>query len=106
MAIATALVTPRDIDILSALEMSPLTARQLLRLSETFALPFTTERKVRGRMLTLAESARVLRWPYAIAGRGCPTAYSLTREGYRILYGTEAAEPAKRAFRPVGIAHQ
>ena len=99
MATPTALVTPRDIDILQALERSPLTARQLLALSETFSYPFTTERKVRARMQKLAESGRVRRWPYAIAGRGQPCYYTLTRQGFALLYGSEAPRPASGHFR-------
>ncbi len=40
------LVTPRDRDLFQALDRSPLTIRQLLKLSTTFAYPFTTERRV------------------------------------------------------------
>src|SRR5437867_2785713 len=106
MAIRT-LLTPRDRDILTALDHCPLTARQILTLSETFRYPFTSERKVRARMQRLAESGRVSRWPYlAIAGRTAPLYYTLTREAYRLLYGVDAQPHARRAFRPVAIARQ
>src|SRR2546430_936648 len=103
MASPNALVTPRDMDILQALERSPLTARQLLTLSETFAYPFTSERKVRARMLQLAASGRVRRWELAIAGRGAQLYYTLGRPGYQLVYGANATAPAKRSFTEVGI---
>src|SRR5438128_444078 len=100
------LLTPRDLDLLQALDHVPMTARQLLKLSETFALPFTNERKVRGRLQLLTESGRVRRWPLAIAGRGIPNYYTLTLHGYRLLNGPDTALPAKRNFGPVAIGHQ
>ncbi len=101
-------VTPRDLDLLRALEFSPLTARQLLKLSATFPVPFTAERKARARLQRLTAAGQVRRWPLmAIAGRGGPAnTYNLTLEGYRLLHGLEATRPSKRAFSPVGIAHQ
>ena len=101
------LVTPRDLDVFQALDHCPLTARQLLRLSRTFERPFTSERKLRARLHLLAAAGRVCRWPLAIAGRGgSPNYYTLSRRGYVLLYGAEAQAPSRRAFRPVGIAHQ
>jgi hypothetical protein len=101
-------VTPRDLDLLRALDYGPLTARQLLKLSTTFPVPFTVERKLRMRLQRLGDSGQVRRWPLlAIAGRGAPSnAYSLTLEGYRLLHGLDAGRPSKRAFSPVGLAHQ
>lgn len=104
---SSTLLTPRDTDILSALDRCPLTAGQLLTLSETFSYPFTSERKVRARMQVLAESGRVRRWPYlAIDGRVAPTYYTLTRKGYRLLYGADAIPHVRRAFDPVAIGRQ
>src|SRR4051794_17169552 len=103
---ASTLITPRDLDLLDALDRCPLTARQLLKLSITFVMPFTTERKIRARLQHLAESGRVHRWPYAIAGRGAPHYYMLTRPGFRLLHGADAEPGGKRPFGPIGIAHQ
>ena len=100
------LLTLRDIDILQGLERSPLTARQILRLSETFHYPFTNERKVRARMQELAESGQVRCWPYVVAGRGQPVYYTLSRRGHSILYGGVAPQPGKRSFQAIGIARQ
>src|SRR3954447_24837882 len=100
------LLTTRDLDLLQALDHCPMTARQLLKLSETFEQPFTVERKVRGRLQLLAESGRVRRWPLAIAGRGMPHYYVLTSHGYGLLNGPDAAIPTKRWFGPVAIGRQ
>jgi hypothetical protein len=101
----TTLVTPRDLEILEALDRSPLTARQLLKLSRIFQSPFQSERKVRARMHRLQGAGRVRSWPYLIAGRGSPNYYTLARFGYQVLNGPDAAS-AKRSFGPVGIARQ
>lgn len=103
------LVTPRDYDLLAALDRCPFTARQLVKLSATFAYPFTSERKARQRLQVLCGSGRVRRGRYlAIAdrGAGAPSYYFLSPQGHRILHGPEAMPPCKRAFRPIGIAHQ
>ncbi len=100
------LLTPRDHDILAALERSPLTASQLLTLSQTFVLPFTDERRVRERMQLLVAAGRVRRWFYATAGRGALGYYTLSPLGYRLLHGDDDHYFPKRAFGPVGIARQ
>ena len=97
-------VTSRDFEILAALDRSPLTAEQLLKLSETFTLPFTTERRVRERLQILCDCGRVRRSQYyATAGRGAQNYYTLNRVGYRLLYGDEAAPPTKRYFGDIEI---
>jgi len=100
------LLTPRDLEIFAALERTPLTAVQLLKLSAVFAQPFTFEKKVRARMLVLAAAGRVRRWRYAVAGCGAPNYYTLSRLGYRLVNDALTPAPAKRSFAEVGIAHQ
>ena len=100
------LLTPRDIEILTALDRCPLTASQILKISQTFALPFTHERRVRERLFQLCESGRVRRWQYATASHGAPNYYTLSRLGFRLLYGDQATPPSKRAFEPVGLSKQ
>ena len=100
------LVTNRDREILTALDHVPLTAAQLQKFSRTFALPFTTERRVRERLQRLWESGWVHRWPYATAGQGAPNYYKLSRLGFQLIHGEEAAPPTKRAFGPVGFLKQ
>jgi hypothetical protein len=100
------LLTPRDLEILTALDHCPLTARQLLKLSRTFDYPFPNERRVRDRLQALGDSGRVRLWQYATASRGAPNYYTLSPLGYRLLHGEGAIPPTKRAFSPVGIAQQ
>src|SRR5258708_4065890 len=76
------LLTPRDLEILTALDHCPLTALQLLRLSQTFVRPFTGERRVRERLHVLCAAGRTRRWQYATAGTGAPGYYTLTPLGY------------------------
>src|SRR3954454_16363145 len=100
------LLTQRDLEILTALDHCPLTARQLLKLSRTFSQPFPTERRVRDRLQALVDAGRVRLWQYATADRGAPNYYTLSPLGYRLLHGEGAIPPTKRAFSPVGIAQQ
>lgn len=99
-------LTPRDLDVLTALDHSPLTAPQLLTFSQTFDRPFTSERRVRERLQHLGAAGRVRRWHYATAGQGAPNYYTLTRLGYQLLHGADARAPTKRYFDPVAIARQ
>jgi hypothetical protein len=101
----TTLVTPRDLDIFLALDRSPLTARQLLKASQTFTQPFTSERCVRERLSRLCAAGRVRRWTYATAGRGALGYYVLARLGYHLLHGADAVPP-KRIGGPVALARQ
>ena len=100
------LVTPRDRDLFEALDRSPLTVRQLLKLSVTFAYPFTTERRVQERLQQLCAAGRVRRWLYATAGQGALSYYTLTTLSYRLLHGEDAKAPARGAFGPVGLSRQ
>ncbi len=100
------LLTARDLEILTALDRCPLTAEQFLKLSQTFAVPFTDERRVRERLQQLVAAGRVRRWLYATAGRGALGYYTLSRLGHLLLRGDEEAAAARRAFGPVGIARQ
>src|SRR5437868_6726420 len=98
------LVTSRDIEILPALDRSPLTALQLLKISQGFSLPFTTERRVRERLFHLCEAGRLHRRQYCAVGRRAPNYYTLSPLGYRLLHGADAIPPTRRMFGEVGIA--
>jgi len=100
------LVTPRDIDILTALDRCPLTALQLLKLSQTFEHPFTTERRVRERLHILCGCGRVRRSQYATAGHGTQNYYTLLPTGYQLLHGPDATPPTKRYFAPIGFSRE
>ena len=91
--------------ILVALDRCPLTVDQLLKLSQTFDLPFQHERRVRRRLQALAEAGWIQSWPYAIPTHGAaPCYYQLTLGGYRILHGEEAQPPTKRYLAEIGVA--
>lgn len=99
-------LTARDFEILAALDRCPLTAEQILKLGETFQFPFTTERRVRERLQCLCDCGRVRRSQYyATAGRGARNYYTLTRVGYRLLYGDDSKPPTKRYFSDIGVAN-
>jgi hypothetical protein len=100
------LLTTRDVEILGALALCPLTAAQLLAISQTFASPFTGERRLRQRLLQLEDAGRVHRRPYAVADHGVPNYYTLTPLGYRLLRGAEAPSPPKRMFDAVSLSRQ
>jgi len=101
------LLTPRDIEILTALDHSPLTVEQLLKWSTVFEQRFQTTQRVRGRLQLLREAGWVQSWPYASTTRGAvPDYYKLTLAGYRLLYGADARQSTKRQFAEVRLAHQ
>ncbi|MEX1096298.1 MAG: replication-relaxation family protein [Planctomycetales bacterium] len=100
-------LTPRDHEILSALDRCPLTVAQLLALSVTFADRFASDSRVRGRLQALRSAGWIQRWQYATTDRGgAPDYYKLTLAGYRLLHGEGAEPPSKRAFHEIGMAHQ
>ena len=100
-------LTQRDTEILLALDLCPLTALQLLKLSETFQQQrYTNVRSVQDRLQKLRHADWVRCWPYAIATRGAtPEYYKLTLLGYRLLYGQDAQPATKRYFNEVSIAN-
>lgn len=99
-------LTPRDLDVLSALDRTPLTVQQLHKLSETFAEPFPNERRVQERMAKLAAAGWVHQRWYGVASRGSPPAYfQLTLAGFQQVHGAEITPPRKRCFAEVRVAH-
>lgn len=100
-------IGPRDFEILSSLDLVPLTASQLLKLSHIFEEPFPDEHTVRRRLRKLLLAGLIRAWPYAVASQGRSPLYSkLTRDGYRLLYGQNVALPKRRYFEPVSTGHQ
>ena len=106
MATPTRLVTPRDRQVFRALAHCPLTVRQLLKFSQTFDRPFTSERRLQHRLQLLRDAGRVRRFAYATAGPGAPSYYTLSPDGYRIVRGEDVPPLTKRHFGPVGVAMQ
>lgn len=101
------LLTGRDLELLTALDRTPLTAGQLLKLSGTFDHSFGSERMARERLAALCAAGWVQSARYATVGSGAgQNYYQLTRTGYRILYGEQAEPPTKRYFAPISLARQ
>lgn len=104
---ARRLLTGRDLEVLTALDRTVLTAGQVLKLSRTFAHPFGSERMARERLAALCSAGWVQSGRYATVGAGAgQNYYQLSRTGYRILYGERAEPPTKRYFAPVSLARQ
>jgi len=100
------LLTARDLDLFQALDRCPLTVRQILKLSTTFAYPFTDERRVQERLYDLRAAGRVRQWWYTTAGPGALGYYTLTPLSYRLLHGLDAARPGRGLFSQVAVARQ
>jgi protein involved in plasmid replication-relaxation len=101
------LLTPRDLEILTALDRTPLTASQLLKLSQIFAHPFGSERMVRERLQALGNAGWVQSSHYAtMSCGGALKYYRLTKTGYHVLYGEAAVPPTKRYFSALSIGRQ
>ena len=99
-------IGPRDVEILMALDRTPLTPAQLCRLSSTFTAPFRDEHNLRRRLRRLVESNLLKSWPYAIVSDGrSPRYFKLTREGYRLLHGCDAPLPRRRYFEEISHGH-
>ncbi|WP_298865088.1 hypothetical protein [uncultured Gimesia sp.] len=92
--------TTRDDDIMVALTRCPLTAEELLNLSQTWLQPFTGLRRVQERMKDLTAAGQLHSWRYATTGLGgARLYYKLTLAGYRtIMQDDEIKPPTKRFF--------
>lgn len=99
--------TPRDVEILRALDLCPLESKDLLVLSETFAHPFGSLDRVRRTLKRLEAARQVKSWRYAVAGKSggsAPLYYKLTLDGYRTLHQSEIAiPPTKRYLSEIGV---
>jgi len=100
-------LTGRDIEVLTALDRTVLSAGQLLKLSATFVRPFHSERMARERLAALVNAGWLQSGRYATIGAGAgQNYYQLSRVGYRILYGERAEAPTKRFFAPISLPRQ
>lgn len=99
-------IGPRDIEMLTALDRSPLSTSQLRLLSESFEQPFAEEGNLRRRLRGLKQSNLIRSWPYATANDGrSPHYHKLTRDGYRLLYGEDVHLPKRRYFEAISAGH-
>lgn len=99
--------TARDLEILAALDFSPLTGRQVQYLSTTWPKPFRSLRKTRERLYELAELGLVEIARYAALAPGQPeNYYRLTRAGFALLRGPDERPPTKGYFSEIAISRQ
>jgi Replication-relaxation len=99
--------TERDHQILTALDFSPLTARQVQYLSSIWPRPFGSLRKTRERLQELTELGLLQIERYAALAPGQPeNYYFLTRAGFALLRGPDERPPTKGYFSPIGISRQ
>jgi len=100
-------VTPRDHRILAALDIAPLTAKQLRKLSTTWSQPFVALRTLRERLQALSELRLLRIYRYATLYPGQPEQYYvLTREGFQTLHGPDVPPPTKGHFAELAISRQ
>lgn len=99
-------ITPRDLNLLAAIDRTPLTPSQLFTISQTFATPFTDIDNLRRRLRRLAQSDLVQSWPYAIATEGrSPHYFKLTRDGYRLIHDSDTVLSKRRHFEAIAPGH-
>lgn len=100
--------TPRDSELLRAIELLSPTAEQILKWSQTFTkptTPFTQIGGLRRRLNKLHAAGLVRRWRLAIESQGTtPYYYKLSLEGHRALHGADATQKRSRAFSPIGLS--
>ena len=100
-------ITPRDLEMLAALDYAPLTGRQLEKLSDTWAEPFPSARMVRERLQRMAEAKLVKPYNYAVIRSIKPeNYYVLTRRGYQLVHGPDSEPPTKGYCSPVALVRQ
>ena len=90
-------ISKRDAEVLSLLEMTPATAAHLQQASVTFVgEPFRDERRVRERMQALGAAGFVQDFlPAAVAGGGLRHYYRLTAAGFRMLHPDAERPPGR-----------
>ncbi|EMI55074.1 replication-relaxation family protein [Rhodopirellula sallentina] len=99
-------LTARDFEILTALDRTPLTPRQLQTTSQSFDQPFSDEALARRRLGKLRDAGFVQSFPYSLVSEGrAPKYWKLTRAGYRLIYGADAIMPSRRYFSEVPMGN-
>ncbi len=94
-------ITERDISVFTTLDRCPLTAEQLLRVSNSFAQPFTSLRRVQERLRQLTCSRLIQSWWYT-SSTGCPVRYhKLSPATYRLLHGPDTRPRSKQMFSEI-----
>ena len=100
-------ITPRDLEMLAALDYGPLTGRQLEKLSDAWAEPFPSGRMARERLQRMAEAKLVKPYNYAVVRSIKPeNYYVLTRRGYQLVHGPDSEPPTKEYCSPIALVRQ
>lgn len=100
-------VTTRDHEILAALDLAPLAADQLLKLSATWQAPFRSSRLLRERLQCLSEAGLVRRFRYATTLACQPTNYYVqSPAGYELVHGAGERPPVRSYCAEVGLSRQ
>ena len=103
---SSVIYTARDQQLHEALALTPLDTQQLLKMSQTFDLPFTSDRKLRQRMREHVDAGWVNVFTYATTTSGKLNYYKLTADGYRLLNGPHGPLPKSSYFHEVSPALQ
>ncbi|MGE0533456.1 MAG: replication-relaxation family protein [Pirellulales bacterium] len=99
------LLTRRDHDLLEALDWSPFTARQLLKLSAAWDQKFGSLRSVRERAQVLTALKLIRTFRYAALYPGQPENYYVhSRSGFQLLYGADASLSGTGQFEEIAIS--
>ena len=98
-------MTERDLELLAAIDLHPLTADQLLRFSQTFQQPFTQLRLLQRRLKRLCDAGCLRSWPYSTTTGASPHYFKLSRAGYRRLHDDDDLHPTRRYFEEIAAGH-
>ena len=102
----TVALTSRDMEILTSLDRTPLTPKQLQVVSQSFQRPFANETLARRRLGRLRDAGFARSFPYSLVSEGrAPKYWKPTRTGYRLLYGSDCKLPSRRYFSEVSIGN-
>lgn len=98
-------ITERDLELLAAIDVHPLTAEQLLCLSRTFREPFSQLRLLQRRLKRLTDASFIRSWPFTTTTGASPHYFKLSRTGFRVVYGEHHALPTRRYFEAIAPGH-
>lgn len=96
------ILNPRDFALLRLLDVTPLTASQIRKVSITFdGEQFRDERRVRERMQAIGDSGFVRAFSATQSGGGLMHYYRLTPAGYRAIHPDEHVSSMRSAFAEI-----
>lgn len=96
----------RDGEIYRALDLIPLTPKQIYILSQTWSRPFQNVRRARERLSMLKSAGRLKSFRYATKTRGEQSYYLLTPVSFYHLHGRKSPKPPKSTFTELSFTRQ